>query len=42
MMAAEGTSTLRNVYSIKRGYEAIDERLNAIGADIRNVSSLTG
>jgi UDP-N-acetylglucosamine 1-carboxyvinyltransferase len=34
MLAAEGTSVLRNVYSIKRGYEEIAERLNGIGADI--------
>lgn len=35
MLAAEGTSILRNIYSIKRGYEEIAERLNSIGADIR-------
>ncbi|MEY2640881.1 MAG: hypothetical protein RL150_274 [Candidatus Parcubacteria bacterium] len=34
MLAAEGTSILRNVYSIKRGYEEIAERLNAVGAEI--------
>ncbi|MEX2514984.1 MAG: UDP-N-acetylglucosamine 1-carboxyvinyltransferase [Candidatus Paceibacterota bacterium] len=34
MLAAEGTSVLRNVYSIQRGYENIAERLNDIGADI--------
>ena len=34
MLGAKGTSILRNVYSIKRGYENIAERLNAIGADI--------
>jgi UDP-N-acetylglucosamine 1-carboxyvinyltransferase len=34
MLSAEGTSILRNVYSIKRGYEEIAERLNSIGADI--------
>lgn len=34
MLAAEGTSYLRNVYSINRGYEEIAERLNAIGAHI--------
>ena len=34
MLAAEGTSTLRNVYSIKRGYEEIAERLNSIGAKV--------
>jgi UDP-N-acetylglucosamine 1-carboxyvinyltransferase len=34
MLAAEGTSLLRNVYSIKRGYADIAERLNSIGANI--------
>ena len=34
MLAAEGTSILRNVYMINRGYEEIAERLNSIGANI--------
>lgn len=34
MLAAEGTSLLRNVYSIKRGYADIAERLNSLGANI--------
>lgn len=34
MLAAPGVSTLRNVYSISRGYEDFANRLNAIGADI--------
>lgn len=34
MLAANGTSTLRNVYTINRGYEDIAERLNSIGARI--------
>jgi UDP-N-acetylglucosamine 1-carboxyvinyltransferase len=34
MMAAEGTSVLRNVYVINRGYEDLAERLNMIGAQI--------
>ena len=34
MLGAEGESILRNVYSIKRGYENIAERLNKIGAKI--------
>jgi UDP-N-acetylglucosamine 1-carboxyvinyltransferase len=34
MLAAEGTSILRNVYSIARGYEGIAERLNAVGAKV--------
>jgi UDP-N-acetylglucosamine 1-carboxyvinyltransferase len=34
MLGAEGQSLLRNVYSIKRGYADIAERLNSIGAKI--------
>ena len=34
MLGAEGTSILRNIYSINRGYEDIVTRLNKIGADI--------
>ncbi len=34
MLGAEGTSVLRNVYSISRGYAEIAERLNSIGAEI--------
>jgi UDP-N-acetylglucosamine 1-carboxyvinyltransferase len=34
MLAAEGVSVLRNVYSINRGYEEIAERLNSLGAEI--------
>lgn len=35
MLGANGTSILRNVYMIKRGYEEIAERLNSIGAEIK-------
>lgn len=35
MLATPGTSILRNVYMINRGYEEIAERLNSIGADIK-------
>ncbi|WP_419994572.1 helix-turn-helix domain-containing protein [Streptomyces boninensis] len=34
MMAAEGTSVLRNVYVINRGYESLADRLNSVGASI--------
>lgn len=34
MLAAPGTSILRNIYSINRGYEGFAERLNSIGAQI--------
>jgi UDP-N-acetylglucosamine 1-carboxyvinyltransferase len=35
MLAAPGTSVLRNVYVINRGYEDLAERLNALGATIK-------
>lgn len=38
MIAAPGESTLRNVYSINRGYEDIASRLNKLGADITVMS----
>ena len=34
MMAADGMSTLRNIYTIRRGYEDLAERLNSLGAHI--------
>lgn len=34
MLAAKGTSILRNIYTINRGYEDIANRLNSIGAKI--------
>ena len=34
MLAAGGTSLLRNVYTINRGYEDLAERLNSLGAHI--------
>lgn len=34
MLAAPGTSILRNVYQIDRGYEQLAQRLNTLGADI--------
>lgn len=34
MLAAKGTSVLRSVYVINRGYEDLAERLNALGARI--------
>ncbi len=40
MLGAPGTSTLRNVYSINRGYENIAERLNSIGADIEQITDI--
>jgi UDP-N-acetylglucosamine 1-carboxyvinyltransferase len=34
MLAANGTSILRNIYTIQRGYEDLAERLNSLGAQI--------
>ena len=34
MLAARGTSELRNIYVIERGYEDLAERLNTIGAKV--------
>ena len=34
MLAANGNSILRNVYTINRGYEDLAERLNSLGANI--------
>ncbi len=37
-LAAEGTTTLSRVYHIDRGYQQIEKKLSALGADIRRVS----
>ena len=42
MLAAPGTSILRNVYSINRGYEDLAERLNLLGADITVMRDISG
>ena len=34
-LSAQGVSTIHNIDQIDRGYEHIDEKLNAIGAEIR-------
>lgn len=36
-MSADGTSTIKNIHQIDRGYQNIDVRLNAIGAKITRV-----
>lgn len=40
MLAAPGTSMLRNVYSINRGYEDIAQRLEGLGANIQVLNEL--
>jgi UDP-N-acetylglucosamine 1-carboxyvinyltransferase len=37
-LAARGTSVIRNIGQIERGYEAIDEKLRAVGARIEKAS----
>ena len=34
-LSADGTSRIDNVEQIDRGYENVDERLNALGAKIK-------
>ncbi len=38
-LSAEGTSRIQNIEQIDRGYQFIDKRLNAIGADICRIQS---
>lgn len=40
MLAAPGHSTLRDVYSINRGYEDFANRLNTLGADIETLREI--
>ncbi|HEX6415930.1 MAG TPA: UDP-N-acetylglucosamine 1-carboxyvinyltransferase [Candidatus Saccharimonadales bacterium] len=40
MLAAPGTSTLRDVYSINRGYEDFANRLNTLGAEIETLREI--
>lgn len=40
MLAADGVSILRNVYSINRGYESLAERFNKLGAKIEIIHDL--
>ncbi len=37
-LSASGKSIIQNIHQIDRGYERIDERLNALGADIQRVN----
>lgn len=40
MLAAPGRSTLRDVYSINRGYEDFANRLNTLGAEIETIREI--
>ena len=37
-LSASGKSIIQNIHQIDRGYESIDERLNALGADIKRIN----
>src|SRR6201987_5258779 len=41
-VCAKGTSTINNADQIERGYERIEERLNALGAKIRRIPERVG
>ncbi|MBO4262761.1 MAG: UDP-N-acetylglucosamine 1-carboxyvinyltransferase, partial [Clostridia bacterium] len=36
-LSAEGSSRVGEIYHIDRGYERLDEKLSALGADIRRI-----
>ena len=36
-LAADGESTIRNIGQIERGYERVDEKLRALGAQITRI-----
>jgi UDP-N-acetylglucosamine 1-carboxyvinyltransferase len=38
-LCARGTTTILNVHQIDRGYERVDERLNALGAHIERINA---
>ena len=41
-LSADGKSVIHNIEQIDRGYQNIDKRLNALGADIQRVRSNMG
>jgi UDP-N-acetylglucosamine 1-carboxyvinyltransferase len=38
-LAAEGETVINRVYHLDRGYERIEDKLSACGADIRRMSN---
>lgn len=38
-LCAQGTTTIEEIYQVDRGYERIEERLAALGADIKRISN---
>jgi len=41
-LAAEGETIVNRVYHLDRGFERLEEKLGACGADIRRVSDADG
>jgi UDP-N-acetylglucosamine 1-carboxyvinyltransferase len=41
-LAAQGTTFVKNIHFIDRGYEAFDATLSSLGADISRTSTLSG
>lgn len=41
-LAAEGVTEIENIHYIERGYEGIEQKLRAIGADIKKISAPDG
>jgi UDP-N-acetylglucosamine 1-carboxyvinyltransferase len=41
-LAAEGSTELREIYHIERGYERFEDKLRSLGADIRRVAAPDG
>jgi UDP-N-acetylglucosamine 1-carboxyvinyltransferase len=41
-LVAEGSTTIDRIYHLDRGYERIEEKLSALGAQIRRVGGTTG
>ena len=37
-LAAEGVTEIENIHYIERGYEGIERKLRALGADIKKIS----
>lgn len=38
-LVAEGETLIDRIYHLDRGYEVIEEKLSALGADIRRISN---
>jgi UDP-N-acetylglucosamine 1-carboxyvinyltransferase len=38
-LCAEGTSELENIFHLQRGYEDLEQKLRALGADIERIGS---